>query len=619
MAFYQDMPWHDGEREMRSAMRAPETDNPTVPALSPQLANHMQIAPLLAVGTLDADNRPWTTLWGGDSNFARPLGGGIVGIRTVVTGQHDPVVENLVGKDPTGEVVRGSGRGRMVSGLTIDLETRKRVKLFGRMIAGALGTREDDEQRAGDDGSSSAEIQLVLKIEQSLGNCPKYLNKKHIVPAASRPSLLSASPQLPQRAADLLANTDLFFISSSNHTYDMDTNHRGGPAGFVRVVSNDKSGAVICYPEYSGNRLYQTLGNLKVNPLAGICVPDFDNGDMLFLTGRTEVLVGAEAARLLPRSNLVVKMTVSAARLVASALAFRGLRGDTSPYNPTVRFLTSEKRTAREQDRELVQATLLRQTKLTPTISRFTFALQNAATYKAGQYVTLDFSSHLDIGYSHMRDDDPRSLNDDFVRTFTVSSPPGIPPRPNKRLKDDEFEITIRKVGVVTDFLFGYTGKEGAKDNRWGKGELEVGVKGFGGEFEVTQQDDREGCSTCFIAAGVGITPILPSLHELDMNRLKLLWTIRAADAGMVLDTLVQNPRLKHCLFLYITQAGQEHEKAIEELRQHGAAVHLRRIMQADVQLESASRYYICTGTAMRKELLLWLKDKEVIFEDFNF
>lgn len=225
MAFYQDMPWHSGEEQMQKALRVPDLDNPTVPTMSPQLANHLQIAPLIAIGTLDAEGRPWTTLWGnGDHGLARPLTQNIVGIRTAVAGRHDPVVEELVGKEATGQVFKEEGEGRMVSGLTIDLETRKRVKLYGRMVAGALSSRDDELTGAQE---SIAETQLVLKIEQSLGNCPKYLNSKKIVPATSKPQLVSDSYQLPQAALDLLAKADLFFISSTNAHKDMDTNHRG--------------------------------------------------------------------------------------------------------------------------------------------------------------------------------------------------------------------------------------------------------------------------------------------------------------------------------------------------------------------------------------------------------
>jgi len=291
MAYYQDMPWHDGEIKMQQLMKVPNLDNPTVPALSPQLANHLKVAPLIAIGTLDKQDRPWTTLWGGEKGLARSLGGGVAGIRTPVTGRYDPVVEELVGKQATGEVVKEVGEGRMVSGLTIDLETRKRTKLYGRMIAAALSSREDEVTGSEE---SVAEIQLVLKIEQSLGNCPKYLNSKHIVPTFARPELISDGPHLPQRALDLIAKADLFFLSSSRPDQDMDTNHRGGPPGFLRVVSpgyeSTSSTASIAWPEYSGNRFYQSIGNLLLNPLCGLCVPDFETGDMLYLTGTTRIL-----------------------------------------------------------------------------------------------------------------------------------------------------------------------------------------------------------------------------------------------------------------------------------------------------------------------------------------
>ena len=612
MTFYlQDFAWHEGEQKIKDAMHAPHLDNPTVPTLSPQLANHLQIAPLISLGTLDSEGRPWTTLWGnGDKGFARPLGDSIVGIRTPVTGQYDPVVEELVGKEATGQIVREEGKGRMVAGLTIDLETRKRVKMYGRMIAGALSTR-DDEVTGHEE--HIAEVQLVLKIEQSLGNCPKYLNKKEIVPALARPELISDSPKLPQRALDCIAKADLFFMSTSQYNHDMDTNHRGGPPGFIRVLSNDESGAVICYPEYSGNRLYQSLGNMMVNPLAGVCVPDFETGDMLYFTGRTNIYVGKEAADLMPRSNLAVKFTVTSARFVANALPFRGRGGQLSPYNPTVRYLTSEKKPTTTEDTQLQQATLLSQTKLTPTISRFKFSLENAASYKPGQYVTLDFSKHMDMGYSHMRDDDPRSINDDFVRTFTVSSPPGSPPDPVKKLRDDQFEITIRKVGVATDFLFKHQGSESTERGIHG---IEVGVKGFGGEFEIQQ---RDGGPICFTAAGVGVTPILPSLWTLDYSKLKMLWSIREGDIGLVLDTLKQHPTLSHSLYIFITDAKDESAE-IKKLKAGGAAVHLRRMHKLDLECgNTVKRYYLCTGAPMRKQLEEWLPGKELRYEDFNF
>lgn len=103
-----------------------------------------------------------------------------MGIKAQVEGLWDPVVEVLVGgKDGDGDGGSGSekvvvrreeeGKGRMISGLTIDLERRKRVKFFGRMVVGALGwrrrTRKGEEEEDGRE-ESIAEMQLVLKVEQ---------------------------------------------------------------------------------------------------------------------------------------------------------------------------------------------------------------------------------------------------------------------------------------------------------------------------------------------------------------------------------------------------------------------------------------------------------------------
>ena len=162
----QEIPWHDGENEMHRLLKVPSFDNPNASFLTPQQANMLQTSPLLALGTLDKEGRPWVTIWGGEAGFARQIAPSIIGTRTMVESRYDPVAKILFPGGDDGEVVKEEGAGRMISGLGIDLETRRRVKLFGRMVAGSLGGQEEKE------GTSAAEVQLVVKIEQSLG---KYL------------------------------------------------------------------------------------------------------------------------------------------------------------------------------------------------------------------------------------------------------------------------------------------------------------------------------------------------------------------------------------------------------------------------------------------------------------
>ena len=591
MAFVEaQTPWHVGEEEMHKLLRIPEQDNPTQPYLTPNASNTLMKSPLIALGTLDEDGRPWTTLWGGEPGFSRPLARSIIGMKTIVDRINDPVVERLLAGTADGEVIQANDAGKMVSGLAIDLETRTRVKLYGRMIAGALAATAE----------GTGEVQLVVKIEQSLGNCPKYLNKKQIIPHVPQPKLVTSSLPLPPSAIKLIEEADLFFISSSNHEFDMDTNIRGGPSGFVRVLSNDGNGLTLVFPEYSGNRLYQTLGNLKTTPQAGFVFPNFTTGDVLYFTGVTEILAGKSAADILSHTNLAVKIKVEAARYVLDGLAVRGQDGENSPYNPPVRYLTSEHQHNLTSNADQVYAKLLDRKVITPTIARLKFHIADPkkSKWKPGQYVALSFQDELDLGYSHMRDDDPKSINDDFLRTFTVSSRQDMLP--------GEFEITIRRVGTVTEFLF--------KHNL--RTELEVPLQGFGGDFFLKQ---GKGENIAFIAAGVGITPLLAQALDLDLQKLQLYWTIKAADIALATDTFALIPGLAESTKLFITGTVSMESDEWRKLSSSRAVVQTRRMSNVDFHETSAVRWYLCTGTNLRNTMLQWLNGKNVLYEDFNY
>ena len=163
-----DVEWHEGEHQMQNRLHVPYQDNPTSPFLTPGAARLLPNCPLLAVGALDTLGRPWTTIWGGQAGFAQSLGSSVIGVKTIVDRVYDPVVETLVGGRQDGEVPREESQGRIISGLCIDLATRSRAKMSGRMVAGVLGavsTRDNGAVHTG-------QVQLVIKVEQSLGICP---------------------------------------------------------------------------------------------------------------------------------------------------------------------------------------------------------------------------------------------------------------------------------------------------------------------------------------------------------------------------------------------------------------------------------------------------------------
>jgi ferredoxin-NADP reductase len=481
---------------------------------------------------------------------------------------------------------------------------------------------------------------MAVAIEETLGNCPKYLNRKTVWSHLASPRLVSDSLPLAHEAVELIGRSDIFFLSSRHGAESMDTNNRGGAPGFVRVFSNSTDeGVSLVYPEYSGNRLFQTLGNLQTDPAVGITFPDFETGDVLYLTGRAEVLIGAEATAVLPHSKVAVKVTVEAARFVSEGLPFRGRLLDPSPYNPPVRQLAREIRATDEfteaidggdgRSRAIAMATLIRSSRITPTVSRHTFRLSpdpsssrakeefsRLALWRPGQHVTLDFSAHLDRGWSHMRDHDPTSLNDDYIRSFTISSAPvrrsaqAHADRPDS-LDGVEFDITVRKHGPVTRFL-----------TRWVPGsELTVPVLEFEGEEDLQAPDE----DLVVVAGGIGITPFMAHVGRKAESEgpLSLLWSLRADDLPLAVDLLDRTGRTGLGVSLFVTgavDAGGQSD--LQTLARLGADIHTRRIRRNDVVgagTEGRRRFRVCTGAGLRRSLLEWLDGEHVSVVNFDY
>lgn len=226
--------WHPGETAMHNLLHVPPTLNPTSPGFPARYHNRLLYSPLLAVGTVDNQGQPWTTLWGGHRGSARAVAEDTIAVQSKVGREYDPVFEALWGAQSVeeGEI---NSMEREVSALAIDLETRDRVKLAGRFIAGSV--------------VPDGQIQAALHIKESLGNCPKYLNKKSITEHGLEDARLEISGvPLSEGAVGLVDGADCFFVSSMNEK-GMDTNHRGGERGFVRVLRNDEGGCGLVYPE----------------------------------------------------------------------------------------------------------------------------------------------------------------------------------------------------------------------------------------------------------------------------------------------------------------------------------------------------------------------------------
>ncbi|KAF3908173.1 hypothetical protein AA313_de0201441 [Arthrobotrys entomopaga] len=612
-AIFGEAAFHAGEENIQRLLRVPYQENPTVPFLPPGIARFISASPLIAVGTTSASGQPWASLLTGVPGFTQNVGQGILAVQTAVP-IGDPLYDTFGNEnwDEDADVAEKRGEG-MIAGLAVNLERRQRVKFYGKSKRG---------MRRMEKGKGL--VTFVMQVEQTLGNCPKYMNARHldVVPVDVPANLTDnheISNSLPQEALDLISRSDMFFVASRNRFTDMDVNHRGGPPGFVRVVprtssnSNDsKVPTTLIWPEYSGNRLYQTLGNLQVTPLAGLTFPDYNTGDMLYLTGTVEILIGDNAERELNRSKLAVKFTVTEARYIKDALGLRLAKDEDvkwSPYNPMIRYHTSEQKGHHMVSKQTgMTARLLKKEKLADTVARFTFQLSGKSDktqlWKGGQYVMLNFEEEMSAGYRHMDDSDPQGLNDDYIRSFTVSSPPDK----FQGRDDGKFELTIRRIGPVTRYLFQQN--PGAA--------LEVPVQGFGGDFFVQR---CEGSKIGMIAAGVGITPFISQWKELHNSGLdvKLFWTVKEDDLEFVRDIVEREETegMKDALRLFITASMA---KIGDVPAQH---VEYRRIQKDDLVKEGDElrKWYICTGEGLRKQIVNWLEGekREVHWEEFTY
>ena len=97
---------------------------------------------------------------------------------------------------------------------------------------------------------------------------------------------------LSDNDVSFIAEADTFFIASRSAHLDqedssqgLDVSHRGGRPGFVRVISPNE----LCFPDYSGNLLFNTLGNLEADARAGLVFIDFRSGRTLYIIGRARI------------------------------------------------------------------------------------------------------------------------------------------------------------------------------------------------------------------------------------------------------------------------------------------------------------------------------------------
>jgi predicted pyridoxine 5'-phosphate oxidase superfamily flavin-nucleotide-binding protein len=281
----------------RMARVAPQAIRAHMPE---QHRQFFELLPFVVVGSIDAQGQPTASLLMRPPGFAHspeperlrldalPLPG-------------DPLESNLHPDAPLGL-------------LGIQAHTRRRNRLNGDVC-------ERDSRG------------FSVRVGQSFGNCPKYIHPREVRFAGAPPvAAVRAADRLEPRQRTLIASADTFYIASAHpaaarheqQAHGVDVSHRGGPPGFVAFSDDD----TFVISDYRGNNLYMTLGNLRLEPRAGLLFQDFERGDLLQIEARTELVAGRHPQAGPDDSGRLLRFHVERARWFPRASALRSVYRD---------------------------------------------------------------------------------------------------------------------------------------------------------------------------------------------------------------------------------------------------------------------------------------------------
>jgi predicted pyridoxine 5'-phosphate oxidase superfamily flavin-nucleotide-binding protein len=272
-------PFHQGELQAQ-ALAGFTTSGAAIRNFMPdQHRTFFAALPYVLLATTDDEGWPLATILAGEPGFISSPDPRSLAIATSPD-THDPVLSQIA-------------TGGAVGMLGIDFSTRRRNRANGVVTA-------------------FIDHRLHLDIQQSFGNCPKYIHVRNIaVRSVERftPMDVSDFAGLDYAACELISSASTFFVATNSGQQSgaggVDISHRGGAAGFVKV-----DGDTITCPDYLGNRYFNTLGNLILEPRAALLFIDFSNGDLLHLRGRAEILWQTDETQLFPGAERLWRFKV---------------------------------------------------------------------------------------------------------------------------------------------------------------------------------------------------------------------------------------------------------------------------------------------------------------------
>lgn len=290
--------WHPGELAVQARAGVKEK----MASLGPRLIRdympdqHREFftsLPMVTVGSEDENGNLWAAPLFGNPGFIRSTSPERLCINTS-TSFSNTVFSHLSVGNPVGM-------------LGIDLETRRRNRVNGIVV-------------------EKTQHQITINVQQSFGNCPQYIHRRGQQAQTRRGKIITEffdTWSNPLR--DFITGVDTCFITSiySNERTDkisgIDVSHRGGRSGFIGFDSRYR----LIIPDYPGNSFFNTIGNLTVDPRAGLLFLDFLGGHIITLTMLAEVVWKTEDPILCGDQDRMIRLSLKSGYVIRNALRYR--------------------------------------------------------------------------------------------------------------------------------------------------------------------------------------------------------------------------------------------------------------------------------------------------------
>ena len=466
----QDSPFHAGEREIQSRLGVRDMvermgQRVIRDAMPDQHRRFYQQLPMLITASVDAQGQPWASVLVGRPGFIQTPDQRCLHINTQPI-YGDPLADNL---QP----------GKAIGVLGIEYQSRRRNRMSTRVASTQAGS-------------------IALDVVQAFGNCPQYIQAREpeFTPAIDKPGEelpVVDALTLDGRAQAIISSADHFYIATSfeedptQASQGADASHRGGKPGFVRILDDN----TLVFPDFSGNNHYNTLGNIALNPVAGLLFIDYQSGDLLYLTGTAEVIWDSEQIKAYKGAERLVRFVLRQARLVERGMPirWRGLE-----YSPSLDLTGSWEeadaaiaaRRAASEYRELQVTAVERESE---SVSSFYLEPRDGKPlprHRAGQFLPIALA--LADGDSPLK------------RTYTISNAPN----------GQYYRLSIKRENApCPDVPAGQSSSYFHDSIRTG---AVVRAQTPRGHFSLVPSSDRP---VVLLSAGVGVTPMVSMLEQL--------------------------------------------------------------------------------------------------------